>query len=491
MDFDVAAWEKEIGRPVPALMAKFFTWLAPYEYGDLGYFELAPENLAGGDAWEGMERWGANTWAFLSLPDGSLIGLCEAVEPPAVVLIGSEGELRTLADSFEAFLLAIDAGETETEIDLPDDEREAEQVAARKAFTSWLNKSKIAAPAVSGQFDFSAYAAGDPPERRAPPTQHGAAPAVAPGYLDHIEGMGDRLKMLSSLVGRTAADPQLCALAEEVFGKAPPQSIGNAKRDDSIWLTAKKADISFLFSRKVLNPNYAPVQISAKAICPFLDSVYLGDAYNEPVLFGVHGDALWAAIALKLPQHYKETVDEDGEVEKECTLALDAARDTELKLWMNNGRTNACVQIRQGRELASPEAARQHNSGAGLFVQWALENGWLERSMFPGQDELLDAMRSRQARPSQLVQLGLARGLWDTHLTDEPGLRQFASIYFHHMDGIWINADLKAMFGKRQGQYGHDEPVLDDDPVEIYDALFAVFTKQFAAWKQANPQELA
>ncbi len=61
MDFDVAAWEKEIGRPVPALMAKFFTWLAPYEYGDLGYFELAPENLAGGDAWEGMERWGANT----------------------------------------------------------------------------------------------------------------------------------------------------------------------------------------------------------------------------------------------------------------------------------------------------------------------------------------------------------------------------------------------------------------------------------------------
>ena len=56
-------------------------------------------------------------------------------------------------------------------------------------------------------------------------------------------------------------------------------------------------------------------------------------------------------------------------------------------------------------------------------------------------------------------------------------------------DGFWINADLKAMFGKRQGQYGHDEPVLDDDPAEIYDALFAVFTKQFAAWKQANPQD--
>jgi hypothetical protein len=194
MDFDVAAWEKEIGRPVPPLMAKFFTWLAPYEYGDLGYFELAPRNLAGGDAWEGMERWGASTWGFIDLPDGSLIGLCEAVEPPAVVYIGSEGELRTLAESFDAFLLAIDAGDTGTEIDLPDDEDpEPEQVAARKAFASWLKKSKVAAPAVSGQFDFSAYTAGDPPERRAPPTQaSGSVPGMPAGYLDHIEGMGVR-----------------------------------------------------------------------------------------------------------------------------------------------------------------------------------------------------------------------------------------------------------------------------------------------------------
>ncbi|MDM5180800.1 hypothetical protein PO883_26810 [Massilia sp. DJPM01] len=491
MDFDVAAWEQEIGRPVPPLMAKFFTWLAPYEYGDLGYFELAPENLAGGTAWEGMERWGADTWGFISLPDGSLIGLCEAVQPPAVVHIGSEGELRTLAESFEAFLLAIDAGETETEIDLADDDLEPEQVAARKAFTSWLNKSKIAAPAVSGQFDFSAYAAGDPPERRAPPTQQGAAPALDPAYLDHIDGMGERLRMLCSLVGRTAADPELCAVAGQVFGKAPPQSVGNAKHDDSIWLTAKKADVSFLFSRKVLNPNYAPVPIGNKAICPFLESVFLGDAYSEPVLFGLHGDALWDAIALKLPQLYKETVDEDGELEKACTVPLDAARDTELRLWMNNGRTNACVQIAQGRELAWPEAANQVHSGAGLFLQWALENGWLERGMFPGQDELIDAMRRREARPSQLVRLGLTRGLWDTHLADEPGLRQFAYVYFHNMDGIWINADLKTMFGKRQGQYGHDEPVLDDDPAEICDALFAVFSTQFAGWKKANPQELA
>ena len=491
MDFDVAAWEKEIGRPVPALMAKFFTWLAPYEYGDLGYFELAPENLAGGDAWEGMERWGANTWAFLSLPDGSLVGLCEAVEPPAVVYIGSEGELRTLAESFEAFLLAIDAGETETEIDLADDEREPEQVAARKAFTSWLNKSKIAAPAVSGQFDFSAYAAGDPPQRRAPPTDAGAsAPTMPAGYLDHIEGMGERLKLLSSLVGRSADDTALCAFAERTFGKAPPQSIGNARHEDTVWLSAKNADIDLLFSRNVVNQKYPPRLAGAKAVCPVLEYVSFGSAFTDPVLFGLHGEALWPAIKARLPQHYEEKADTDGTLEKRLTLMLDPERDVELLLWSSDGVSNGRLQIARGRVLSAIHSVSQIYSGAGLFVQWALERGWIERSLFAGHDDLLEAVRSRQARPSQLVQAALPRGLWDTHLADEPGLRQFAFAYFRHFDGIWINADLKAMFGKRQGPHGHDEPVLDDDPAEIYDALFAVFDKQFAAWKTAHPDEL-
>lgn len=491
MDFDVAAWEKEIGKPVPPLMAKFLTWLAPYEYGDLGYFELSPENLADGTAWEGMERWGASTWAFINLPDGSLIGLCEAVEPPAVVYIGSEGELRTLAESFEAFLLAIDAGETGTEIDLPDDEApEPEQVAARKAFSSWIRKSKITAPVVSGQFDFSAYAAGDPPERRAPPSQSGTGAVTMPaGYLDQFEGMGERLKMLASLVGRTADDPELYAFAERTFGKAPPQSIGSASHDDSVWLSAKKADIDLLFSRMVVNQKYPPLAVGKKAICPVLQHVEFGSAWTDPVLFGLHGDALWEAVAARMPEHYSESNNALGMDEKRFTLMLDPERDIELMLWSNDGNTNGRVQIAEGRQLCPVYFVKDIHSGAGLFVQWALERGWIERSMFAGHEAVLDAMQRREARPSQLVELALGRGLWDTHLADEPGLRQFAHSYFHHMRGIWLKEDLKTMFGSRQGPYGHDDPVLDDDPAEIYDALFAVFDKQFADYKAAHPDE--
>ena len=52
MKFNVTEWASEIGRPVPPLMANFFEWLTQYEYGDLGYFELTPENLAHSSGWD-------------------------------------------------------------------------------------------------------------------------------------------------------------------------------------------------------------------------------------------------------------------------------------------------------------------------------------------------------------------------------------------------------------------------------------------------------
>ncbi|RSZ55320.1 hypothetical protein HF313_06425 [Massilia atriviolacea] len=307
------------------------------------------------------------------------------------------------------------------------------------------------------------------------------------GYLDHIEGMGERLKMLCSMVGRTADDPALCALAEATFGKAPPQSIGNAKHDDTVWMSAKQADVELLFSRMVVNRSYPPKPVGKKAICPVLQHVGFGSAYRDPVLFGVHGDALWDAVAARMPEHYSEKTHENGIFEKRFTLMLDPGRDIELLLWSYHGRTNGRVQIVQGRELTSFHFVKDIHSGAGLFVQWALERGWIERSMFAGHEDLLDAMLRRQTRPSQLVALALERGLWDTHLVNAPGLRQFAHTYFHHFDGIWLNTDLKTMFGKREGRYGHDEPLLDDDPATIYDALFAVVDQQFADWKARHP----
>jgi hypothetical protein len=76
----------------------------------------------------------------------------------------------------------------------------------------------------------------------------------------------------------------------------------------------------------------------------------------------------------------------------------------------------------------------------------------------------------------------LRRGLWDIHLKDEPGLRAFANRWFHNMEEIYIDDDLVAVFGAREGPYGHDEPVLDDDDWPAVDKATPTLDRRFAQW---------
>jgi len=490
MEFNAAKWGDEIGRPVPASMASFFEWLTRFDYGDLGYFELTPANLARSSGWDGMERWGATTWGFMRLPDGSVIALCEAVEPPAVVYVGSEGELKTLAESFEEFLLYWAEGEGMDVSELcvlEDDEIEDCQQKAFKAFKSWLTKNKIKAPAISGPFDFSAYADGDAPLRLVPGQKQNTAPIFSTSYLALAKDMGPTWQALCNALGRTADDADIAGLTQQLFGKAPPQSIGNAKYDDTVGMYDKKGAFQLSFSRNVLNQKYPPVAIGKKAVCPYLSQVHVTENCAEPLFFGLQGSAMWQELERRFPENVEQVTGEDGQTEKSLTLLIDELRDIELVLWTTDEGTRGYANIVEGRALASSVSAQEVHQGAGLFAQWALEHGWLDRTMFVGHEALLDAMAQRQARPSQLAQAAFGRGMWDTHLLDIPGLRNFSHAYFHHIDWGWITDDLKKLFGKREGRYGHDEPVLDDDPPEIYDKVFSKFKQQFEAYKKAKP----
>ncbi len=493
MEFNAAAWQQEIGRPVPAKMAAFFEWLAQFDYGDLGYFELTPENVANSSGWEGMERWGATTWGFMRLPDGSVIALCEAVEPAAVVYLGSEGELKTLAESFEEFLLSWAEGEDLDVNELcimEEDEPEDSQLEAFKAFKSWLKKNKIKAPAVNGPFDFSAYADGDEPVRIQPGQKQRTTPVFSSQYLAIAKELGPTFQALCHVLGRTADDPDIAALTQQLFGKAPPQSIGNAKYDDTVGMYHKKVAFEMTFNRNVRNQKYPPVAIGKKAICPYLSRVYVTENDVEPLFFGLQGDAMWKEMECRFPGRVKVITDEDGWTKKTFSLLIDDVRDIELVLWSTKKGTRGYAAVVEGREVEWPEEVKKVHSGAGLFAQWALENGWLDRTMFAGHEALLDAMAQRHARPSELTRVAFDRGLWDTHLLDAPALRDFAYSYFHRLDGLWLNADLIKMFGKRVGPYGHDEPVLDEDPPEIYDKVFAKFSQQFEAYKKVKPDRL-
>jgi len=72
---------------------------------------------------------------------------------------------------------------------------------------------------------------------------------------------------------------------------------------------------------------------------------------------------------------------------------------------------------------------------------------------------LLAAGRSREKPGGELLAAAAPRGLWDVHLADVPGLRDFACRWFHNIEVGYVVFDLIQVFGPRSGPTGHDEPV--------------------------------
>ena len=156
------------GMQVPPLLEAFAPWVAKMLDGSLGNFEV----MAGGKYVDGAlsaeanKKIAAATGIFMSFGEGSQLALWNHDDdaPPAVVLIESEGQHRTVAPSLEAFFEAWSKQKTETELDgkyLDDGppQRHAElaawlrtqkvNVEKRKAphFGKWIEKlSKVDAP---------------------------------------------------------------------------------------------------------------------------------------------------------------------------------------------------------------------------------------------------------------------------------------------------------------------------------------------------------
>ena len=143
------------GHEVPPLLAVFADWLARQEHGSVEWFDaLAIEKIP--STWDeaNAQRLQRAGFAFLSLPDGSLLALLDTGipdAPQAVVLLGSEGETDTVAGSLEEFLLLWSKGETGI-TDLDDEDG----AAGRTALKRWLKSQKVTAPDAP-DFDFQAW----------------------------------------------------------------------------------------------------------------------------------------------------------------------------------------------------------------------------------------------------------------------------------------------------------------------------------------------
>lgn len=458
------------GHEVPPLLANVGAWVRKQPHGKLGWFDaLAAEAIPKEWNPEKADRLRRDAFAFLHLPDGSLLALVNtgAKTPAAVALLGSEGEARTVANSLEEFLSLWSRGETEI-ADLDDEEG----ASGRKELAAWLKENKVKAPKAK-DFDFAAWLDGD---ARAPATAQAiAAPTFSPTEV--MKKLGPKTQRLASVLGRRADAPEVIAYVTEVLGKKVPPS--TSENNDAVNVEAPKHGVELVFSHDILNESFPRIPKTAKTFIPYVTSAWVRAGIGETIL-GVPWKATSEAEVTKVlgPPTGREAAfaDEDELTVAYWVYALDSEGHVELEVSFEDFITVTLGVKGAGALVQHPDVT------TGLFVGYAATRGLLDPSRFPAHRALLAAVAKREAQGSELVKQALPRGLWDDHLRDAPGLRQMAWRWFHNMNDLWITADLKKTFGKRAGPFGHDEPKLDDDTWAAVDKAAPILDKRFAKW---------
>lgn len=158
----VASFKKGFSKdlPVPERLLAFADWVKKVPRGALGWFNAIasePLDVTYTDNEEATKALRKSLGIFLSLPDGSRLALWnhgKAKAPPAVVLLGSEGELATLAPDLDTFLLAWAKGKSGVD-ELDED---GEVASLRPALAKWLaaagaKPTKTPVPSFKAWFD--------------------------------------------------------------------------------------------------------------------------------------------------------------------------------------------------------------------------------------------------------------------------------------------------------------------------------------------------
>lgn len=261
------------GHVAPALLGELGEWLRTQPYGSVGWFELITEPIP--SAWnpDAAERLSKAGFSFLHLPEGSMLALLkhDGKAPPAVVLLGSEGETATVALSLEELLFDLAKGDTQV-ADLD------EEATGRGELGAWLKKHKVKVPETK-PFDFDAWLEGGV-KKPAPPAQ----PAGA--LSKELAALPPKLRALAALMGRRADDRDVVAYIK-ALGKKAPRNTTDA--DDTSYVVAPKHGLELLFSHdppEDLRDKYPHVRVG-RAYLPYLLCAWLRDDFGEKLPFGL------------------------------------------------------------------------------------------------------------------------------------------------------------------------------------------------------------
>jgi len=452
------------GPGLPQILQDFREWADSVDLGAvLGYFELT--DAVPGQGWFGdavlEQKLAARAREFIHLGDGSELLFVErdAGLPGAICLLGSEGELLTVALSPEEFLTLL--GRADTGVGELDDESEHD----RQEFIDWLEEQDLELPPTPPDFDLIAFLEGTPL-----PAVVSSPPAALSPALAELSGVTQRLALL---VGRRADDPELASVVSGELGKKLHTSRSSV--NDSAWVEAEDEQLNLLFAIEVLHPRYPRLPRSSRTYVPYFQALYFEAGYDGALPFGLRRDMDEEQVRAKLGPPTSVCG-----VGNPCwSLAVDEARGVVFCVVFSDGEVNMSLQVDAALALSG---ATPPLPLVGVFVAWAVQRGLFNSALFPEHAELIAEVRAGRARGSQLLQAAFPRGLWDRHLLDRPGLRDFAYDWFHSTNKRYIVDDFVKVFGKGEDLHGHTAAALTDDSAAALAQMAPTLDERFKDW---------
>lgn len=358
-----------------------------------------------------------DSFSFIELADGSLVALVQN----AVVLLESEGNHRTIANSFEEFLLLWSKGETGV-YDLD----EGEELGA---LAKWLKAKKVKAPKAKN-FDFTAWLDG------------GTTKTPEKNELKRVptadfKKLGPKLRELMNVIGRRADAPELVKFMKKLGKKLPTET-----RGDSINVVAPKEGLELNFDHDVLSEKYPVVARTPRSFIPYLSFAWIRPKFGERI-FGVDLTKPSEAELKKLLGEPVMDVEFAGDTDAKVATwnrVIDTGSDAYIAFEFNDGILEVTAGVKGAASLDSMPTAETN-----LFIAWAVENEMLDETMFASHAELFAKVKQRKALASELTKAALPRGLWNTHLKDVGTFRDDAYNWFHNFGAFSQRDDFEKL----------------------------------------------
>jgi hypothetical protein len=294
-----------------------------------------------------------------------------------------------------------------------------------------------------------------------------------PKAPDLLAGLSPLVRQIVSLVGRRAGDAELLAYFAKIGAKVPATKMDASSGKNVV---AKKHGLEFVFHHDVKHALYPLVPKTKSTFIPYLSHLWLTDKFPEPRPFGYERGLAPDEMTKRLG--VTPTVRGSG---KYCQPYWSGVLDAKRAVMFGADIAEFTITINEARELFG-RYGMPARVVAGLFVAWAAQRDLLDPTRVGSHASLLEDIRAGKRKGSELLSAAWPRGLWDIHLVDKPGLRDFAFQWFHNIQVGYIRDDLVAVFGGREGSHGHEEPVLDDDDAKAVKKATRKLDAVFAPW---------